>query len=320
MDKEVTEVMPEVIGQTALESIERATVDMQIATAHKYPRSMDRFRKRTLEMATIDQETAASLIYRRPVGGGKFAEGMSVRMAEIVAASYGNLRVGSRLVEDTPEYVKAQGYAHDLETNVAASTEVIESCLDKHGKPYSARMRVTVAKAALAKARRDATFQVVPKGLCKHAEKEARRVAVGDEKTLKQKIKDIMAWTKTKKIAHKRFFKAIGIQGWGDIGFNELELIIGLQTAIRDGDTSVEEAFPEHEVTQPERLGSDAPEVLPPQEGELINDVGVLIDKVKARDMHEAAEEAQVDVGKPLTELTQDELTRYKEALEKRVG
>ena len=163
----------EVTSNSALEAIERASVDMQITTAHRFPRSIARFNERAIAMATIDEEVAESCIYKRPVGKDKatgkevYAEGMSVRMAEIVGASYGNLRVAARIIEQTERQVTAQGVAHDLESNYASTSEVIESTVDKYGKPFSERMRIIVAKSALAKARRDATFQVGSEGDCK---------------------------------------------------------------------------------------------------------------------------------------------------------
>lgn len=234
----------EVIPPSALESITRGEVDTQIATAHKYPRSMATFKRRATEMATLDEETAASCIYSRPVGGGKFAEGLSVRTAEIVGACYGNLRVGAMIVEQTERYVTARGFAHDLESNFASSCEVIESTVKKDGKPYDERMRVVIAKAALAKARRDATFQVVPKALCKPIESAARAVALGDASTLASRREAVMGWIGKLGIEPQRVFTALGIIGPDEIGMEQLATLTGLKTAIKDGEVSVDEAFP----------------------------------------------------------------------------
>ena len=228
-DEMSTELQPiETVTLTALESITRGEIDVQIATAHRYPRSMQGFKKRAVEMATLDEETAASCIYSRPVGGGKFAEGLSVRTAEIVGACYGNLRVGAMIVEQTERYVTARGFAHDLESNFASSCEVIESTVKKDGKPYDERMRVVIAKACLAKARRDATFQVVPKALCKPIETAARAVALGDITTLDKRRDAVMQWVGKLGINPSRVFTALGIAGPDDIGMDELATLTGL--------------------------------------------------------------------------------------------
>jgi hypothetical protein len=246
----------DVVPPSAVHAIQRAEIDVQIATAKQYPRSLQRFQENALVMVTGDEETAESCIYKRPVGkqNGKpvFAEGKSIRMAEIVGASYGNLRVGAMIEEQTDRWVKARGVAHDLETNFFSSSEVIESTVDRNGRPYSERMRVVVAKAALAKARRDATFQVVPAALCKPLEKAARETAFGNADTLDSRRAKVMAWIGKLGIDKGRVFAALGIEGEADIGLPELETLTGIKTAIRDGDTTVDEAFPQPELKKPE--------------------------------------------------------------------
>ncbi|HEY1900732.1 MAG TPA: hypothetical protein VGG49_13170 [Steroidobacteraceae bacterium] len=246
----------------ALKSITDAQIDRQIATAHAYPRSIAKFQKRALEMVTLDEETAESCLYSRPVGGGKFAEGMSIRMAEIVGGCYGNLRVGAMIVEMTPRYVKAKGYAHDLETNFASESEVIESTVDKYNKPYSERMRVVVAKACLAKARRDATFTVVPKALCRKLETEARRVAIGDATTLAKRRGQVMDWIRKLGIDQARVFAVLEVTGEADIGIDQLTLLTGIKTAIKEGDATVDESFPQLEGATPASRADAAKEAL----------------------------------------------------------
>jgi hypothetical protein len=235
---------PEVVGGTALMQLEKASIDMQVATAHQYPRSMTVFKKRAVDMATLDDETAESCIYRRPVGGGKMAEGMSVRMAEIVGACYGNLRVASRVIEQNERYVVAQGVAHDLESNFMSSCEVIESTVGTNGQPYSERMRIVVAKAALAKARRDATFQVVPKALCKPVEKAVRSLLYGDGQPLETRRERVEARINKMGIEPERVYRILGVSGIDDVGAKEMEAFSGVMTAVKDGDTTIDEAFP----------------------------------------------------------------------------
>lgn len=254
-DESATEVISAGMGN-ALELISRAEIDVQIATAHKFPRSLAMFKKRAIEMACLDEDTAASCIYSRPVGKKKdettgkwvqsFAEGLSIRMAEIVGACFGNLRVGAMLIEQNERFVKARGMAHDLETNFASTSEVIESTVDSGGKPYSERMRVVVAKAALSKARRDATFMVVPKALCKPIETEARKVALGDATTLAARRALVLGWIGKLGIEVARVFAALGIQGEEEIGLDQLAILTGLKTSIKDGEVTVDEAFPKH--------------------------------------------------------------------------
>jgi hypothetical protein len=241
------ELMPTDNG--ALMALEKASIDMQIATAHQYPRSMSIFKKRAIDIATIDEDTAQSCIYRRPVGKDKsgkqeFAEGMSVRMAEIVGASYGNLRVAARILSQTERQIVAQGIAHDLESNFMASSEVVECTVDRNGRPFNERMRAVIAKAALAKARRDATFQVVPKALCKPVENAVRALLFGEDKPIAKRRAAAMEWASKLGIEVSRVFLALGVTGADDIGVEQLETLTGIKTALRDGEITIDDAFP----------------------------------------------------------------------------
>lgn len=235
----------EVLPPNAIEAMSRGEIDCQIATAHKFPRSLDRFNKRAEGMATMDIETAESCLYCRPVGGGKNAEGMSVRMAEIVGACYGNLRVSAMLVEQTDRFVRARGMAHDLETNFASSSEVIESTVKKDGTPYDERMRIVIAKSALAKARRDATFQVVPRALARPIERAVQNL-LNDEKvmTFNERRDAAVRWMESRKLEPKRVWSVLGVNGPADLQVEHLEMLTGLKTAIKDGEITIEEAFP----------------------------------------------------------------------------
>lgn len=274
---------PEVVPLGMLDTILRSEIDVQIATAHRYPRSIAQFKKRALEMATMDEETAASCIYVRPVGMEynkttgkeemKYAEGMSIRMAEIVGASYGNLRVGAMLVEQTDRQVKARGYAHDLEANFASGSEFIESTVTKKGTPFSERMRAVVAKACIAKARRDATFQVVPRALCKPIEAAARQVAIGDAKSLASRRQAVLQWLQKLHIDIERVWHALDVVGVDELTLEHLTTLTGLRTAIKDNETTIDEAFPPINQVQ-ESSGKTAftpkPKENPPQDTQTV--------------------------------------------------
>lgn len=234
----------------ALEAIERADTDMQIATAKKYPRSMKRFLENAIALVTVDEDTAESCIYRRPVGrdaSGKmeYAEGESIRLAEIVAATYGNLRVGAIITEITPRYVKARGMAHDLESNYLAAAEVVEATVTKNGQPYSERMRLVTAKVAQSKALRDAIFRAVPKSVCKPIINKCYEIMAGNEKPLSERRAAAAAWIASLPIEPERVFNALEVNGIEDITAAHLVKLTGIKTALKDGDITLDEAFPE---------------------------------------------------------------------------
>lgn len=249
-EQEVQHVEVTAVEPTALAIMERAEIDSQISTAKQFPRSLATFIKQAKDMVTVDEETAESCIYRRPVGreGNQvvYAEGESIRLAEMVAACYGNLRVSSIITEMNPRFVKAVGFAHDLEKNYAAKSEVVESTVTRQGVPFSERMRIVVAKAAQSKAMRDAIFRVVPKSLCKSVTKLAREVAFGKtQMPLDKRREGLLQWITKIGIEQDRLFAALGVAGIEEIGIEHLEILTGLKTAIKDGDITADEAFPQ---------------------------------------------------------------------------
>jgi hypothetical protein len=240
----------EIVTNSALEAITRGEIDMQIATAHKFPRSMEKFKQRAVAMATLDEETAGSCLYARPVGKDpdtgkqKIAEGMSIRMAEIVGACYGNLRVGAMIISQTERQVVCRGFAHDLESNFASTSEVVEATVKRNGQPYDERMRVVIAKACLSKARRDATFQVVPKALAKPIEAACKRIVAGEGTTHEKRKEGWVNWITKLGIDKARVWDALDISGPADLSMEKIAILAGLSTAIKDGETTIDEAFP----------------------------------------------------------------------------
>ncbi|MCE5324930.1 MAG: hypothetical protein LLG01_00800 [Planctomycetaceae bacterium] len=261
-EQQLTHVEAEAVNPDALAIMERVTIDSQIATAKRYPRSISLFIERAQTMACVDDDTAKSCFYRRPVGkeGGKqvYAEGESIRLAEIVAASYDNLAIRAIIVEITPRYVKAVGMARDLERNYMASAECVESTVDKRGQPYSERQRMLIAKVAQSKAYRDAIFRVVPKALCKPIANAASEVALGKGLTLEQRRERVMQWIASLNISAMRVWKALGIAGPEEMGTSEMLTLTGIRSAIKDGDTNIDEAFPAEPGEQAKSTGGNA--------------------------------------------------------------
>jgi len=63
--------------------------------------------------------------YRRPVGGGKFAEGPSIRFAEAAARCMGNLDIRTFVVSDTRDRQIVKAIVTDLETNASYSDDLV---------------------------------------------------------------------------------------------------------------------------------------------------------------------------------------------------
>lgn len=238
----------EVVQTTALESLSRAEIDVQIATAHRFPRSVDRFKKEALSMATHDEETAASCFYKltrkEADGGVKVIEGPGVRLAEITGSCWGNMRYGARVVSEDDHFITAQGVAHDLERNVSTTIEVRRRISGKTGRKYSPDMIAVTANAACSIALRNAIFKVVPRVFVNSIYEAAKKTAIGNATTLVERRGKMIDHFAKMGVSRDRILAVIGKPGIEDIDLTDLETLIGLSTSIKDGDMSVDEAFP----------------------------------------------------------------------------
>lgn len=238
-----TEQSYEIVNSAdALMALNASEIDMQIATAKRYPRSIKKFQAKVLELATLDEETAASCFYALP-RAGKVIKGESVRFAEIALHAFGNSRAGSRIVEVGATHVTAQATAIDLENNVAVCMEKRARITNKEGKRFNEDMITTTCNAAAAKAFRDAVFKIVPKAVVKTILGEIRKVAVGDAKSLAERRGRLVEWFSKIGVTPEMIFKKLGRAGLVEVNLDDLELMTGLKTAIMEAEVTVEDAF-----------------------------------------------------------------------------
>jgi hypothetical protein len=243
MSTESTEI---VTDTSALGQIERAQIDMQIATARRYPRQLSLVKQRMLSFATLDEETAAGCFYTLPGrkgGDGKPLQGPSVRLAEIALSCYQHLRAGSRIIEDDGKFITAQGVVHDLENNVVISIEVKRRVTNKQGQRYSDDMIATTGNAACSIALRNATFRVIPMALVKPVYESAKKLAIGDSKSLVQRRSASVEHFAKLGISKEKVCECLGVRSVDDIQLDHLEILIGYATAIKDGDVTVDDIF-----------------------------------------------------------------------------
>lgn len=238
MNEQAT-TMPVPVEATVVESLTRADIDVQIATAKRYPRSIKTCVATAMSMATIDKETADSCSYTLP-RDGKLITGPSARLAEIVASSWTNLRAATRIIDEGARFVTAQAICHDMETNVAISKEVRRRITTKYGKRYGDDMILMTANAAASIALRNAVFAVVPKVYWKPVHDKTIEMAAGDASTLVKRRKAMVAWFAKKGIKPEVLLKLLGKKVLDDIGVEEMANAQGLRVALDEGDTSVE--------------------------------------------------------------------------------
>jgi hypothetical protein len=231
------------VSASAAGMIARSEVEAQLDAAHKYKRSVTRFMAEAISLATISQEVAESCIYSVP-RDGKMITGPSVRLAEICASAYGNLHVGGRVVEEEEKEIVAQGGAWDLEKNLRVTVESRRRITNKAGRRYSDDMVVTTGNAAVSIALRNAILRVIPRAYVDTIYAKVRLVAVGDAKTLVARRTEIVARLAKLGVTADRVLARLGKQGPDDVGVDDLEVLIGLGTAIKNNEMTIDDAFP----------------------------------------------------------------------------
>ena len=237
------EVLGPALSMTALEAQTRGEIDIQVVTAKRYPRSITKFKQEIDSLALLDKETAAACIYALP-RDGKSVEGPSARFAEIIASCWGHMRVQTRVSSEDEHFITVTGVAWDLERNVAKSVDVRRRITKRNGQRFNDDMIVVASNAGGSIASRNAVLQVVPRAYWFPTYEKCRKAAVGDQKTLASRRADALDYFQKMGIERARVFSLLGVAGVDDMTSEHVLQLIGLATAIRDGETNIDEAFP----------------------------------------------------------------------------
>lgn len=241
-----------------LEAINRSEIDIQIATAKRYPRNIEQAKQRIMELATQDKDIAYNCFYHLERTENKkdehgqwrevkvVIEGLSVRMAEIIATCWGNLRCASRIIGNDGKQITAQGVCHDLETNVAVSVENNRSILYSSGKTYSQDLQVVTGNAASSIAFRNAVLKVVPKvvigDIITNIQSKAREQI--NQRGIPDQWRDCVAAFQKMGVKEDMLLEWLGEgRTRADIVADDIMRLGGVYTAINEGTTTVAEIF-----------------------------------------------------------------------------
>lgn len=217
-------------------------IDIQVSTAKRFPRSIGQAKERAIELATLDQETAASCIYAIP-RAGKVIEGPSTRLAEIIAASWGNLRVSAKTIGEDVGFTYAQAVGWDLETNVAISYEVKRRITNRNGERFGDDMVMVTANAATSIALRNVVFRVIPRAYVNEVYMAARKTAAGNAKSLKKRRGEMLQYFKDQGVTEKQILDLLNIVKVDDVKLDHLATLKGIATSIQQGMVSAETMF-----------------------------------------------------------------------------
>ena len=227
---------------TVVEQLTRGEVDMQVATAKRWARSVAQFKQNALAMAVKNPRVAESCFYILPRGGKKI-EGPSIRLAEIVAICWGNLRCETRIIGSDATMITAQATAWDMQSNVLVRKEVQRRITDKNGRRYNDDMIVMTGNAAASIALRNAIFTVVPQAYVMEIFDHCKRVAAGERGSLEQARAHWFKQYEDKGATKAQVLDLLGKKGLEDVDVDDITTLQGLWNALSEGETSLEELF-----------------------------------------------------------------------------
>lgn len=245
MNEELEIIKSEEVTFDMVYSQDKAMVDVQIATAKQFPRNITKSVQNAIAIVTMDIETARTCTYSVP-RGGKAITGASVHLAKILAQVWGNLRVEAKVVSTDARQVTSEAVCFDLENNLAIKVQVKRSIVGKSGRFNDDLITVT-GNAANSIALRNAVLSVIPRAIVDKIYNAAKQTITGDvssENKLIAKRKQVVELLKDSyNVTEAEILQAIGKAAITQINADDIVVLIGIGTAIKDGDTTIDLAF-----------------------------------------------------------------------------
>lgn len=223
-----------------------AEISQQVATARAFPRRSDKvIMNEILGRAILSEAVAKECVYALK-RDDKTISGPSIRLAEIIAAAYGNLRVATRFVRidaDDPERcaVIVQAVAHDCETNNSITKDIRRSIMTsakggRKARMYNADMTNVTVNAAQSIAQRNAVLAVVPKALWLGAYHRAVAVVKGTQETLGKRRGDLIAEFIDLGATEADIYAALGVDSIVSIKIDHMPVLQGMLNAANEGE------------------------------------------------------------------------------------
>jgi hypothetical protein len=278
----IQQVSPEVVYLQ-----DKAAIDIQISTAKAYPRNIRRAVDNALAIVTMDPAIAATCNYAVPRGGKKVS-GPSVHLAKIIAQVWGNMRIDAKVVDIDQARITSESVCWDLESNLAVKTQIKRSITGKTGR-FSEDMITVTGNAANSIALRNAILSVIPKGIVDKVYNAAKQTITGDvsdkNKLIAKRVEVFAGLRDAFGVSDKEILFAVGKAAIDFVDADDIITLVGVGQAIRDGDTTVDQAF-KGEKTNEAKPDKEAERIaLMIKEAKSIPDLNKLIDHVKPEQM-----------------------------------
>lgn len=254
--------------------------------------------KEAARICTLDEETAKECFYSLPRAGRKIT-GPSIGLAQTMAVCYGNMNVTVDDIRVLKEdgVVEIRGFILDCQTGLTTSDIVRRNIRygPDHkkfpGQVYDEDMISTTIAAAKSILWRNLVLRIIPRPLVRKVYKAALGVATGDKDTFAQRQgKCVAYWEKTYNIDKSKLLLHLGLTEIADIGISDFEYLLGIENAIKQGDTTIEKIFKK--------------DIIPPPPGQKPENLDQVKADLQAKQAATAQEEPQPEVPAPVVEPT----------------
>lgn len=231
-------------------------IELGVKLAQTKPRDVEKLMLEVVKSATKNREIAEGCFYALD-RDGKTIEGPGVDLAKLLAQKWGNLWIKSDIIRETDKEIFGGAVVWDLETNNVyvgtASRNILYSPKHKTkaNQRYSQDMINITGRAAQSVALRNAIFTAIPKADTFEAFREIDLVRTGKKAlpgekqlTLEERVANALKYFKTLGVTQERLLYSLGVDKVEEIDDEQLRILIGFKTAIKDGEMDINELFP----------------------------------------------------------------------------
>lgn len=231
--------------QVDVSTVQDSKLNSQIALARQFPRDIKRAVKNSIDIVTLDIQSASSCTYS-VLNEGKAVTGCTVHLAKTIAQNWGNMYIEAKTTNIEQKYITGQAIAIDLENNLSYKVEVKRSIVNHKGR-FSDDMVTVIGNAANSIAMRNAILSVIPRAVIDKVYNEAKKTITGDLHDidkLQAKRKEVFEnLNQLYQVTEQEILLAIGKSSIDYVSSDDIIVLIGVTTGIKDGDTTVETAF-----------------------------------------------------------------------------
>ena len=244
---ETTDTVEQDFTMLVLKAGEVARVQGQIVSAKKFPRDESRSYANIMT-ACSRQSLAKVAVYAYP-RGGQAVKGPSIRLAEQLARSWGNIDTGIRELSQEHGESTVEAYAHDLETNYRASKifSVKHRRYTKKGITNLDDPRDVYELVANAGARRmrACILAVIPGDVCEDAVNKCEQTLAGNiSEPLEDRVKKmVVAFKQLNETISQEMLEARLTHSLEETTMEELNDLSAIFRSLKDGMTKRHDWF-----------------------------------------------------------------------------